>query len=120
VQRLGVDRVLPWPIAVPELEVDRRRFCLLSVGRLHKVKNYGFLIESCAALCQKGMDILCWIVGEGPERSNLERQIVRLRLQGRVTLIGQVPRSLSAVSEAPPSEELGVETLWRGASDTAT
>jgi len=28
-------------------------------------------------------------------------------------------RSLSAVSEAPPSEELGVETLCRGASDTA-
>jgi hypothetical protein len=28
-------------------------------------------------------------------------------------------RSLSAVSEAPPSEELGVETLWTGASDTA-
>jgi hypothetical protein len=28
--------------------------------------------------------------------------------------------SLSAVSEAPTSEELGVETLWRGASDTAT
>jgi hypothetical protein len=31
-----------------------------------------------------------------------------------------VPGSLSAVSEAPTSEELGVETLWRGASDTAT
>jgi hypothetical protein len=28
--------------------------------------------------------------------------------------------SPSAVSEAPMSEELGVETLWRGASDTAT
>jgi len=28
--------------------------------------------------------------------------------------------SLSAVSEAPTSEVLGVETLWRGASDTAT
>src|ERR1700680_82277 len=28
-------------------------------------------------------------------------------------------RSLSAVSEAPTSEELGVEALWRGASDTA-
>src|SRR5271155_916460 len=27
--------------------------------------------------------------------------------------------SLSAVSEAPPREELGVETLWTGASDTA-
>ncbi len=30
-----------------------------------------------------------------------------------------LPRSPSAVSEAPPSEERGVETLWRGASDTA-
>jgi hypothetical protein len=29
-------------------------------------------------------------------------------------------RSLSAVSEAPPKEKLGVETLCRGASDTAT
>jgi len=28
--------------------------------------------------------------------------------------------SLSAVSEAATSEELGVETLCRGASDTAT
>jgi len=93
VQRLGVDRVLPWPVALPKMEVDRRRFCLLSVGRLHEVKNYRFLVESCAVLYQKGVDILCWIVGEGPERPNLERQIVRLGLQGRVTLIGQVPRS---------------------------
>jgi hypothetical protein len=31
-----------------------------------------------------------------------------------------VMTSLSAVSEAPTSEELGVETLWKGASDTAT
>jgi hypothetical protein len=31
-----------------------------------------------------------------------------------------VPISLSAVSEAPPKEKLGVETLCRGASDTAT
>jgi hypothetical protein len=31
-----------------------------------------------------------------------------------------VTTSLSAVSEAATSEELGVETLCRGASDTAT
>src|ERR1700724_240776 len=37
------------------------------------------------------------------------------RVQRRLVL-----GSLSAVSEAPTSEELGVETLWRGASDTAT
>jgi hypothetical protein len=35
-------------------------------------------------------------------------------------LAGLVTTSLSAVSEAPTSEELGVETLCGGASDTAT
>jgi colanic acid/amylovoran biosynthesis glycosyltransferase len=93
VQRLGVDHVLSWPTPGPVLEADHRRFCLLSVGRLHRVKNYRFLIQACAALRDQGLDFLCWIVGEGPERPALENQIVELGLQGRVYLIGQVPRA---------------------------
>jgi colanic acid/amylovoran biosynthesis glycosyltransferase len=92
VQRLGVDRVLSWPIPPSGFEADHRRFCLLSVGRLHPAKNYRFLIQACAALRDQGVDFLCWIVGEGPERQNLENQIAGLGLQGRVYLIGQVPR----------------------------
>ena len=88
VQRLGIDRVFPDPVQVGE---EQRRFSLLSVGRLHRVKNYEFLIQACAALCDKGLDLLCWIVGEGPQRSALERQIKALRLQDRVHLIGYVP-----------------------------
>ncbi len=92
VQRLGVDRVLPWsaPAAAPTEE--NHRFCLLAVGRLHRVKDYCFLIQACAALRDQGLDFLCWIVGEGPERAALERQIVAANLQGRVYLIGQVRR----------------------------
>ncbi len=97
VQRLGVDRVLSWPTPASAfdagVEKDHRRFCLLSVGRLHRVKNYRFLIQACAELRDQGIDFLCWIVGEGPERPNLESQITALGLQGRVYLIGQVPRS---------------------------
>ena len=33
VQRLGVDRVLSWPIPAFAAEAEHRRFCLLSVGR---------------------------------------------------------------------------------------
>ena len=53
--------------------------------------------------------------------SNRER-IEEFRYSDRVTGNPEVilARSLSAVSEAPTSEELGVETLCRGASDTAT
>jgi colanic acid/amylovoran biosynthesis glycosyltransferase len=93
VQRLGVDRVLSWPTPAHPAEADHRRFCLLSVGRLHQVKDYRFLIEACAALRDQGLDFLCWIVGEGPERPALERQIMASGLQGRIYLIGQVPRA---------------------------
>jgi colanic acid/amylovoran biosynthesis glycosyltransferase len=92
VQRLGVDRVLSWRASVPPAETVRR-FCLLSVGRLHRVKDYHFLIQACAELRNQGLDFLCWIVGEGPERPALERQIVARGLQGQVRLIGHVPRS---------------------------
>jgi colanic acid/amylovoran biosynthesis glycosyltransferase len=97
VQRLGVDRVLSWPTPTPaadaEATADQRRFCLLSVGRLHRVKDYRFLIQACAALRDQGLDFLCWIVGEGPERPALENQITVLGLQGHVYLIGHVPRT---------------------------
>jgi len=97
VQRLGVDRVLSWPTPTPaadaEVEAEQRRFCLLSVGRLHRVKDYRFLIQACAALRDQDLDFICWIVGEGPERPALESQIAELGLQGRVCLIGHVPRT---------------------------
>ncbi|MGA2359271.1 MAG: glycosyltransferase [Terriglobales bacterium] len=97
VQRLGVDRVLTWPTPAPaaeaKVEAEQQRFCLLSVGRLHRVKDYRFLIQSCAALRDQGLALICWIVGEGPERPALESQIAALGLQGRVHLIGHVPRT---------------------------
>jgi colanic acid/amylovoran biosynthesis glycosyltransferase len=92
VQRLGVDRVYPSPVpAAVAAAQEQHRFCLLAVGRLHRVKNYEFLIQACAALRDEGLDVICWIVGEGRERASLERQIKALRLQERVYLIGHVP-----------------------------
>jgi len=93
VQRLGVDRVLSWPTPTPAADADHRRFCLLSVGRLHPVKDYHFLIQACAELRDQGLDFICWIVGEGPDRPALESQIAALGLEGRVYLIGHVPRT---------------------------
>jgi colanic acid/amylovoran biosynthesis glycosyltransferase len=88
VQRLGVDRVFPSPISADQ---EQRGFCLLAVGRLHGVKNYSFLIQACSALRDEGLHVICWIVGEGPERPALERQIRTLGLQDRVYLTGYLP-----------------------------
>ena len=89
VQRLGVDRVFP---VFKNAPADPVHFCLLAVGRLHRVKNYEFLIQACAALRDRGTSTLCWIVGDGPERSSLQRQIEAAGLHERVFLVGQIPR----------------------------
>jgi len=91
VSRLGVD--------VPEhVEVSRaarrvhRPFTLLSVGRLHAVKDHSFLIHACARLRARGLAFDCAIAGEGQERRRLERLIRQTGLQDRVVLLGHVPR----------------------------
>ena len=87
VQRLGVD---PIPRSATPPKPEPRRFSLLAVGRLHAVKNYDFLIRACAILRDQGLDVVCWIAGEGPERTALEFLIADLRLQDRVLLLGHV------------------------------
>lgn len=91
VQRLGVDLPFDSEEAVPA--PHEKRVALLSVGRLHPVKDYQFLVEACAALRDQGLDFVCCIAGEGPERLALERQIEALRLERHVLLLGHVPRA---------------------------
>jgi glycosyltransferase involved in cell wall biosynthesis len=93
VQRLGVDPVTHTDAVRFIPKPEPRRFSVLSVGRLHAVKNHGFLIQACAALRDDGLDFVCWIVGEGPERPALERLIEELRLHDRVQLLGHLART---------------------------
>jgi glycosyltransferase involved in cell wall biosynthesis len=89
VHHTGVD-VSQWRIACSS--PNRIEPLILSVGRLHAVKNYDFLIRACRALKDKGYAFRCAIAGEGAQRPSLERLIRELELEGDVTLLGQVPR----------------------------
>jgi glycosyltransferase involved in cell wall biosynthesis len=50
-------------------------FRLLSVGRLSAPKGYPILIEAVVLLRARGRNVRLTLVGEGPERANLERLI---------------------------------------------
>lgn len=65
---------------------DRKR--LLAVGRLTHQKNFSHLIDTCAKLFNAGYRFQLLILGEGPERENLERQIQELRIEEIVELKG--------------------------------
>lgn len=89
VHRLGVD--LDFWRPHPRL-ASERRFTILSVGRLHRVKNHEFLILACHSLKQSGLPFKCVIAGEGGQRRRLEELIHELHLEGQVELLGHVPR----------------------------
>ena len=58
-----------------------------AVGRLVPVKNYALLIEAVYQLRQR-FDVFLMLVGEGPERVNLEALVAQRELQQRVVFLG--------------------------------
>ena len=49
------------------------------------------LIKSCRDLKDRGYDFICQIVGQGPQRKELESLIAQLSLEDRVVLCGALP-----------------------------
>jgi colanic acid/amylovoran biosynthesis glycosyltransferase len=106
-RRLGVTPGLP-PIAPTKPSSEDACLVLLSVGRLHPVKNHEFLLEACATLQRRGINFLCLIVGDGPERTKLEERVCVLGLVREVKLLGHLPHP--AVESLYPLVDLVVLT----------
>ena len=77
---------------------------LLSVGRLERNKGFGTLVAALVALQCAGVFIKPWkwvLVGDGPMREKLQREIAASGLGGNVILTGRVgPEDLHAWYEA--------------------
>lgn len=69
---------------------DKKHFTVGFVGSLKPWHGLQFLIEAFAILQTKSKDIRLLIVGEGPERENLEREICSRGLKESVELAGPV------------------------------
>jgi glycosyltransferase involved in cell wall biosynthesis len=63
---------------------------ILSVGRLVAVKGQAILIEAVAQLAGAGMPVHLTLVGDGPERRELERLARDIGVEGCVTFAGSV------------------------------
>ncbi len=67
---------------------EKRRFTLVSVGRLAEEKQYDMLLRVHKALLERNLPHDLWIVGEGGERRKLESYISENRLSDSVRLPG--------------------------------
>jgi colanic acid/amylovoran biosynthesis glycosyltransferase len=63
-------------------------FEVISVGRLAAVKGYQHLIEAIALLTQQGRNVRLKLVGDGPERFELEAHASRFGVSDRVVFTG--------------------------------
>lgn len=61
---------------------------LVFVGRLVRAKGAHLAIQALQILADRGLHPSLTIIGEGPERDDLQRQARELGLEGRVALIG--------------------------------
>jgi len=60
---------------------------------LHEVKGQRHLVEALRILVSGGADVICHLVGDGPGRGSLERQVAASGLKARVLLEGALTRS---------------------------
>lgn len=72
----------------PEFE-RVRALRILSVGRLAAQKQFELAVQAAAALRERGVDFLWLIVGDGPDRAQLQAQIDGSGLGESMKLIGQ-------------------------------
>jgi len=68
----------------------RGRPCIAMVSRLSPEKGLDTMLAALAQLREAGADYALVIVGEGPERERIERQIAEQGLEGQVLLTGYV------------------------------
>jgi glycosyltransferase involved in cell wall biosynthesis len=61
------------------------------ISNLGRREGVDLLIRATRALIDRGHDVACLIVGEGPERANLETLTEELGVSGSVVLTGHVP-----------------------------
>lgn len=96
---------IPHSVDIPILSGARRpeHPTLLSLGRLHKVKQISLLLEAFALLRHDFPQWRLEIWGDGEERRHLQRQIAHLGLQGCTRLCGQ---------SATPEQEFATADLF--------
>jgi glycosyltransferase involved in cell wall biosynthesis len=97
-------------ILVQPMPLDMRAFTrtsqggggIVTVGRLSAQKRIHLLLEAVAQLRATGRGLRLTIVGDGPERSALERRAAELGIADLVRFLGEVPpaRISDAVGDA--------------------
>lgn len=110
VSRIDAAANLELPVRIQEVE---DRVLIGSVGRLVDQKNYQRLIGAFSSVLEKVPEAHLVLIGDGENRSQLEREAVAQGIEDRITFLGECPRA--DVYAALHAFDLFVmPSLWEG------
>jgi len=112
--------VIPNGISIEEIERCRASEIssnVIFVGRLIKEKNLKLLLRSLSILKDRGYELDCTIIGEGPERDAVEKEAKELKINVRMEnfqryeeMIGRL-KALKVLAFPPIREGFGISVL---------
>lgn len=77
---------------ISNVKPSKEKSDVIFVGRLIKHKNVDILLNALNLIKKEGINIKCFIIGNGPEKKNLESLAEKLNLRESVRFLGRVPR----------------------------
>ena len=84
-----VERIRKKSEDVSEEKFDRKKFHIVSVGRVSYEKGMDIAVRACAELVKNGYTNVCWwIVGDGPAMSDIKAAVAELHLEDYVVMSG--------------------------------
>ncbi len=76
------------------LKIENYHPIILSVGRLNSVKGHIYLIRAIKLVINQYPNLRLILIGNGPERVNLEAEVLNLNLSNNIIFLGEI-RKLS-------------------------
>ncbi len=76
----------------PSPKKPQQDWQLLACGFLAPYKGFTYLVSACELLQKQGYKFVCSIIGDGPERKRLARQIQQAGLSSRVRILAPMPQ----------------------------
>ena len=73
---------------------------IINVGTLEPRKNQGFLLEALAYTVSQGKNYTLALIGDGPDRSRLERTARELAIDKHVRFLGNRPHAIQLMGSA--------------------
>lgn len=73
-----------------DFNVDPEKFNLVTMGRLNRQKGFDILIDDMAEVVKTRRDIRLYLIGDGPEKEALRKQIDENGLAEYVTMLGSL------------------------------